>query len=58
MINKPTFAQSSRGPCFKPVCKANRKTGKEKDKPTDRQTSRQSDRYTGGNPVTDVKRDR
>ena len=66
MIDKPTFAQSNRGPCFKPVCKAKRKTGKEKDKPTDRQTdwltdrqtSRQSDRYTGGNPVTDIERDR
>lgn len=44
MINKPTFAQSSRGPCFKPVCKANRKTGKEKYKPIDRQTDWLTDR--------------
>ena len=44
MINKPTFAQSSRGPCFKPVCKANGNTGKEKYKPIDRQTDWLTDR--------------
>lgn len=65
MINKLIFVQSSRGFCFKLVCKVNRKIGKEKDKLIDRQIdwlidrqiSRQFDRQIGGNLVIDIERD-